>query len=311
LPHELAPTGWFFDRLVVRLAAKAGNQPLVAATKAGQFARTEPLVRRARVLAGVQLLCMAAGVVALALIVVRKMDRQALLVGTAQVPPAWSGRAGAIVLLRGGAAGALLTLALLAFQTDNLLIRVLAIPLTNLPILFLADRQLLQPTGLGFVRGLGLAPLPGAWKRIGLVLAILLAAALFGEWALGRAAEAWDLFSHWTEWFDADLVWGSGALLAVSLVEYVFFAPLFEELVFRGLLFATLRRKFEWGMAAACSSGIFALAHGYGVLGTVSVFWSGLLWAWAYEKTGSLLPGMAAHMLNNLLVCATVMALLR
>ncbi len=308
---ERMPAGWFYDRLVVQIATKAGDQPLLSATKEALISRTEPLVQRARVLAGLQLFSMVAGLIALALIVRSRGTRLVLQVGEAPVPPLWRGRLGVVVLIRGGAISSLLTLALLSLETDNLLVRALAIPLTNLPILLLAQRHLFGPTGVGFMQSLGLRPVPAAWGRLGMMLAVLLAAALLGEWGLGRVAEAWDLSSHWTEWFDGDLVWGAGPLLAISLLEYVLFAPLFEELVFRGLLFATLRRKFGWGMAAAISAGIFALAHGYGVLGTVSVFWSGMLWAWAYEKTGSLLPGMAAHMLNNLFVCATVIALLR
>jgi len=46
-------------------------------------------------------------------------------------------------------------------------------------------------------------------------------------------------------------------------------------------------------------------------VGFASVFLSGLLWAWAYEKTGSLLPGMIAHAANNLAVAVTLLALLR
>ncbi|TAJ10427.1 MAG: CPBP family intramembrane metalloprotease [Nitrospirae bacterium] len=308
---ERIPAGWFYDRLAIQIATKAGDQPLLSATKKAQISRTEPLMQRARILAGLQLFCMVAGLIALALVVRSRGERRVLQVGAAPVPPLWRGRLGSVVLIRGGAISALLTLALLSLETDSLLVRAVAIPLTNLPILLLAQRHLFGPTGVGWLQGLGLRPLPAAWGRLGLMLAALLAAALLGEWGLGRVAEAWDLSSHWTEWFDGDLVWGSGLLLAVSLVEYVVFAPLFEELVFRGLLFATLRRKYGWAAAGAISAGIFALAHGYGILGTVSVFWSGMLWAWAYEKTGSLLPGMAAHMLNNLLVCATVMALLR
>ncbi len=64
-------------------------------------------------------------------------------------------------------------------------------------------------------------------------------------------------------------------------------------------------------MPALFSAGIFAIAHGYGLIGFVSVLWSGLLWAWLYEKTGSLWPGILAHAINNLLVCLSVMALLR
>jgi len=308
---ERLSAGWFSDRLAIGLATHAGDQSLLASIRAAQVGRTEPLLVRIRLLSGAQVLCLVVGLAALALIVVRQSDRQAFRVGTASVPPLWRGNVGVTVLIRGGAISALLTLAVLSVETDNLLVRGLVIPLTNVPVLLLASRHLFGPTGMGTVRSLGLRPLPASWSRLGLVTAAVLAAALLGETILGQAATWLDLSSHWTEWFDADLAWGGASVMTVSLLEYVLFAPLFEELVFRGLLFATLRRTYRWGTAAAISAGIFALAHGYGVLGTVSVFWSGVLWAWCYEKTGSLLPGMAAHMLNNLLVCATVMALLR
>jgi len=77
------------------------------------------------------------------------------------------------------------------------------------------------------------------------------------------------------------------------------------------LLYAILRRRFPFMPAAFMSASLFAVAHGYGLIGFVSVLWSGFLWAWMYEKTGSLLPGMIAHATNNLLVCLAVMALLR
>jgi membrane protease YdiL (CAAX protease family) len=47
------------------------------------------------------------------------------------------------------------------------------------------------------------------------------------------------------------------------------------------------------------------------VAGFGSVFASGLMWAAAYEKTGSLLPGMAAHAANNVSAACAVLALLR
>jgi membrane protease YdiL (CAAX protease family) len=119
------------------------------------------------------------------------------------------------------------------------------------------------------------------------------------------------LTSHWSEWFDEELAFGGTGAVAASLAGAIVFAPVFEEIVFRGILFATLRRRMGAGLAMVTSGLIFAFAHGYGALGFVDVLWSGVLWAWAFERTGSVLPGMMAHALTNLLVSVTVLALLR
>jgi membrane protease YdiL (CAAX protease family) len=306
---EQMPAGWFYDHLAINLAVRAGDRGLQAATRAAQESRAQPLLERARLLAIVQLLGMLAGFVVLGWVIRHRHDRRVFQVGTAPVPPLWQGRVGVVVLIRGGALSMLMTLALLSYEED-LLLRSLVIPLVNLPILLLARKHLFRPTGTGFVQALGLKPLTG-WRPLAMTTVTVLVAGLLGEWVLGQAAAWLDLASHWTEWFDGELVWGSPLILAVSLGEYVLLAPLFEELIFRGLLFATFRRRFSLWFSALLSAGIFAAAHGYGLLGTVSVLWSGLLWAWIYEKSGSLLPAMIAHLLNNLFVCLTIIALLR
>jgi membrane protease YdiL (CAAX protease family) len=170
---------------------------------------------------------------------------------------------------------------------------------------------LLKPAGLTFSNGFGLEIKRENLGRLAGTILAVVAAGLWGEWIMGRAAEFLNLNNHWTEWFDQNLVWEAPSVMAVTVLEYVVFAPIFEELAFRGLLFAMLRRRFEFLPAALISTSLFALAHGYSLIGFLSVFWSGFLWAWAYERTGSLIPGMVAHATNNLLVCLTVMALLR
>jgi len=45
--------------------------------------------------------------------------------------------------------------------------------------------------------------------------------------------------------------------------------------------------------------------------GFLSVLISGLLWAIAYERTRSLVPGILAHAANNLSVTITYLVLLR
>jgi hypothetical protein len=310
---EVLPAGWFYDRLAERLARRANDTALVARIQEQAAVRVDRQFVRSHRLTLVELGAMAVGTVVCVLLWFRRNEPSSFVrLHEPGVPPPWPGGIGAAVLLRGGAIGAMLTaLFLLYAPPDNVSLRALAIPLTNVPVLLLAYWHLFRPSGMTFDEGFGLEI---GWTRAGRLIAAVLAvvaAGLWGEWVMDRLSEAFHLTSHWAEWFDADLVWATPSLTAVSLVEYVIFAPLFEELAFRGLLFAILRRKFRFLPAALMSAGIFGVAHGYGLVGLLSVCWSGVLWAWIYEKTGSLLPGILAHAINNLLVCLAVMALLR
>src|SRR5262249_32478013 len=113
------------------------------------------------------------------------------------------------------------------------------------------------------------------------------------------------------EWFDADLAWGSPIAVAVALLGSGVFAPVFEELIFRGVLYGTLRTRLASPLAAVASAPAFALAHAHGAARLLTAFPSGVLWAWVYERTGSLLPSMAAHVVNNAAVALTLMVMLR
>ncbi len=310
---EVLPSGWFYDRLASTLARRAGDQDFLSTVEAQAVLREDRTQRWVRPLIAFELMCLGIGSVVLAGVAgLRGRRVESLRLHVAGVPPVWSGGTAAAVILRGGALGIVMTAVIMttsSFQHASL--RALAIPLANLPLLALAYVRLLKPAGLTFSNGFGLRI---GRKNLGrLICAILavIAAGLWGEWVMGRAAEVMNLNNHWTEWFDQNLVWGTPSVMGVSVLEYVVFAPIFEELAFRGLLFAMLRRRFEFLPAALISTGIFALAHGYSLIGFISVFWSGFLWAWIYERTGSLIPGMVAHAINNLLVALTVMALLR
>jgi len=310
---EVLPAGWFYDRLAEHLARRANDAALVASIHEQTAVRVDSQFVRSNRVTLVELGAMAAGTVVCVLLWFRRNEPSSFVrLHEPGVPPPWPGGIGAAVLLRGGAIGAMLTALLLIYTPpDNVSLRALAIPLTNVPVLLLAYHHLFRPSGMTFGDGFGLEI---GWARAGRLVAAVLAvvaAGLWGEWVMDRLSEPFHFTSHWVEWFDADLVWATPSLTAVSLVEYVIFAPLFEELAFRGLLFAILRRKLRFLPAALISAGIFGVAHGYGLVGLLSVCWSGVLWAWIYEKTGSLLPGILAHAINNLLVCLAVMALLR
>ncbi len=310
---ELLPTGWFYDRVAERLAARAHNTVLLESIQRQTAARADRLFAHSWRLTAVELLAMVAGTFVLLLVwKTRRTAPDMIRLHAVGVPPPWPGGVGAAVLLRGGAIGAIVTAGMLLYMPpENASLRALAIPMTNVPLLLLAYHHLFRPSGLSFEDGFGLDIHWSKFGRLAAAVLAVVAAGLWGEWLMDRATEHWHLGSHWTEWFDADLVWGSSSLTMISLIEYVIFAPLFEELAFRGLLFAILRRKFRFLPAALISAGIFGIAHGYGIVGLISVCWSGVLWAWIYEKTGSLVPGIFAHAINNLLVCLAVMALLR
>src|SRR5438046_3702275 len=183
--------------------------------------------------------------------------------------------------------------------------------LAFLPVILVARRRLLRPSGLDVTSGFGLALTRVNTGRLLRVALILLAAGQLGDWTLGATSRAFGITSHWTEWFDRDLVWGAWPVVLVTLVDTVVVTPVCEELVFRGLLFGALRRRLAPAPAAVVSAGLFALAHGYGVLGFAAIFWSGLLWAWAYERTGSLLPSIASHAADNLMASLSVVLALR
>lgn len=310
---EAVPNGWFYNQLSVRLARRGGHQALLATVEQQSAGNADRVQQWIRPLIVTEVICLMIGsVMLLGIVRLRGQRVDILRVHGPGVPPPWSGRTAVAVILSGGAFGALITVACMSVPTlEQSSVSALVIPLANLPLLTLTYVQLLKPAGLTFWSGFGLRIKNSSHGRLACIIVAVIAAGLWGEWALGRATEVFNLTNHWTEWFDPNLVWASPAKLTVSVLEYVVFAPIFEEIAFRGLLYATLRRRLPFLPAAIISTSIFALAHGYSLIGFLSVFWSGFLWAWIYERTGSLIPGMVAHAMNNLLVCLTVMALLR
>lgn len=95
-------------------------------------------------------------------------------------------------------------------------------------------------------------------------------------------------------------------LLTVLLVVLV--GPAAEEIFFRGFCFAGLMGRWGcWG-AAAASSALFGLAHlDPALMGPAFV--SGLVFAWAYWRTGSLWPVVLAHAARNAVALAAVASL--
>ncbi len=90
-------------------------------------------------------------------------------------------------------------------------------------------------------------------------------------------------------------LWG----LAFAVMSACLFAPISEEILYRGVLFRSCKNRLGVIPAALVSSIVFATLHFYDGYGLVSVGVFGFSCALLYSGTGSLLTVIALHMLYN------------
>ena len=76
------------------------------------------------------------------------------------------------------------------------------------------------------------------------------------------------------------------------------FAPLVEEIFFRGFLFQGFRVRYGWKPAILLSSAVFAVAHLDPVV-LIPTFILGCLLAYMYHRSNSIWPGIILHFLVN------------
>lgn len=96
-----------------------------------------------------------------------------------------------------------------------------------------------------------------------------------------------------------DIAEGFGAL-PVQILLIVVAAPISEEICFRGMLFGGLRERTPRIAAALISAAIFGGLHATtGVSAIPPLIGFGFVLCLLYEKTGSVVPGIILHMLNN------------
>jgi membrane protease YdiL (CAAX protease family) len=88
--------------------------------------------------------------------------------------------------------------------------------------------------------------------------------------------------------------------LWIQILLIAIAAPIGEEVCFRGMLFGGLRERLPIWAAALISAALFGLLHvttGISVVPPLIAF--GFLLALLYERTGSIVPCILLHMLNN------------
>lgn len=155
----------------------------------------------------------------------------------------------------------------------------------------------LRTRDLGFgaaLRHLGFKAVHGQNIGLGLALATPVLVG-YGEayWAYTHKGFSVALFPQWP-----------------FLLIWFLAGTLFEELVFRGFLFQSLRERWSFWPSALLSSLLWALAHmGHAFLGSnvrflfpdTILFFLGLAGTYVFEKAGnSILPWLVVHMAINL-----------
>ena len=93
-----------------------------------------------------------------------------------------------------------------------------------------------------------------------------------------------------------------GLLLVLAAVLVIVVAPVAEEFFFRGFFYRALRSRFSVLVAAVIDGLIFGGIHYTGaqtvsVLPVLAVL--GFIFCMLYERTGSIIPGIAVHAANN------------
>ena len=138
-------------------------------------------------------------------------------------------------------------------------------------------------------RDLGLVTVPGA-RSVGLVL--------LGLFAYGWFGRAWQLYIHVPPApnnFPALSEAGTTTIVLAGVAACVG-APVVEEIFFRGLLYRSLRNRLSVAPACLISGAIFGVLHWqYPLVVRPELAFFGIVACLLYERTGSLLPGIALH----------------
>lgn len=90
-------------------------------------------------------------------------------------------------------------------------------------------------------------------------------------------------------------------LLTFSTIMVIILGPIVEEIFFRGFSYNAIKRRWGVRPAFVLTAVVFAGLHG-NVIGFLPIVALGLLLAYVYEKTASLIPSIIVHILHNTLM---------
>jgi uncharacterized protein len=141
----------------------------------------------------------------------------------------------------------------------------------------------------------GFRPTP-ARRAAGLILLLILGFLLFSAvWALALDVSTKEKLLEQLGTNETTL------LLALSALLTTVIAPICEETLFRGYVFAALSKWKGWLPAAAITGVLFGGVHAGSAPAAdlIPLAVLGFALCWLYRRTGSLYPCIAAHSLNN------------
>ena len=142
-----------------------------------------------------------------------------------------------------------------------------------------------------------LRPVGRGWRRNAAVIAMTLLYAALASLELARLRERHIPIDGPTDF----------TLLGLFVANYVLFAPVAEEILFRGWLYTGLRRRFRFGTAFFATALLFAAIH-WEPRHMVLVLPLAFALGFVREQTGSIKPTIALHASYNLII--VVIALL-
>ncbi|MGD6875063.1 CPBP family intramembrane glutamic endopeptidase [Bacillus infantis] len=135
---------------------------------------------------------------------------------------------------------------------------------------------------------------PKDWMLIGLYSVALLIGAVIIVVLTSFIGNSWE--NSKTEAMQQNLTFFT---VLIAFISAAVISPIYEEIFYRGFLYRWLRTRMGLTGALLLSSLIFTIIH----IPTYNVmpvnFFSGILFALAYERTGSIWPPVLIHGLTN------------
>lgn len=308
---RMVPGGWGRDHLRMRLAEQAGDLETAEAFRQALDQRGAEMRERLRWLGITVTATLALGLILLAR---ARVFTHPPAWRAAVLDDPWPASQGFAVMVRAALYAILVVVGIGLIQQHYFRPGILSLWITlvaGLPMLWLMRRHLLKPRGIGFVQGFGLTLRGVGVKAFAAVTVMLLAVHWAGNMLISALGWGLGLESHWSQGIHELAMFGSWRNTLLAATNAVLWAAIIEEIAFRGLLYVTLRSVMRPWMAILLSAALFSLLHLYSFTAMLTVFWSGVLLAWSFERFRSLLPAMVVHGLGNAVAVSTLVLFYR